>query len=73
MMDGRVVEVPVVAKMVDNPHYIGKVEGAAMKAPVCDLVLGNRDFLWYVGYVRIVYMPKTYMYCVSFYCCLYCV
>ena len=41
MMDGRVVEVPVVKKRVDTPYYIGEVEGVAMKAPIYDLVIGN--------------------------------
>ena len=41
MMDGRVVEVPVVTKRVDTPYYIGEVEGVAMKAPIYDLVIGN--------------------------------
>ena len=41
MMDGRVIEVPVVKKKVDTPYYIGEVEGVAMKAPIYDLVIGN--------------------------------
>ena len=41
MMDGRVIEVPVVKKKVDTPYYIGEVEGVAMKAPIHDLVIGN--------------------------------
>ena len=41
MMDGRVVEVPVVKKRVNTPYYIGKVEGVDMKAPIYDLVIGN--------------------------------
>ncbi len=41
MMDGRVVEVPVVKKRVDTPYYIGEVEGVAMKAPIYDLVIGK--------------------------------
>ena len=41
MMDGRVVEVPVVKKRVNTPYYIGEVEGVAMKAPIYDLVIGN--------------------------------
>ena len=41
MMDGRVVEGPVVKKRVDTPYYIGEVEGVAMKAPISDLVIGN--------------------------------
>ena len=41
MMDGRVIEVPVVKKKVDTPYYIGEVEGVAMKAPSYDLVIGN--------------------------------
>ena len=41
MMDGRVIEVPVVKKKVDIPYYIGEVEGVAMKAPIYDLVIGN--------------------------------
>ena len=41
MMDGRVVEVPVVKKKVDTPYYIGEVEGVAMKASTYDLVRGN--------------------------------
>ena len=27
MMDGRVIEVPVVKNKVDTPYYIGEVEG----------------------------------------------
>ena len=34
MMDGRVIEVPVVKNRMDTPYYIGKVEGAAMKDPI---------------------------------------
>ena len=34
MMDGRVVEVPVVKKIVDTPYYIGEVEGVAMPAHI---------------------------------------
>ena len=41
MMDGIVIEVPVVKKKVDTPYYIGEVEGVAMKAPIYDLVIGN--------------------------------
>ena len=41
MMDGRVIEVPVVKKRMDTPYYIGEVEGVAMKAPIYDLVIGN--------------------------------
>ena len=41
MMDGRVMEVPVVKKKVDTPYYIGEVEGVAMKASIYDLVIGN--------------------------------
>ena len=41
VMDGRVIEVPVVKKKVDTPYYIGEVEGVAMKAPIYDLVIGN--------------------------------
>ena len=41
MMDGRVIEVPVVKKKVDTPYYTGDVEGVAMKAPINDLVIGN--------------------------------
>ena len=41
MMDGRVIDVPVVKKKVDTPYYIGEVEGVAMKAPIYDLVIGN--------------------------------
>ena len=41
MMDGRVIEVPVVKQKVDTPYYIGEVEGVAMKAPIYDLVIGN--------------------------------
>ena len=41
MMDGRVIEVPVVKKNVDTPYYIGEVEGVVMKAPIYDLVIGN--------------------------------
>ena len=41
MMDGRVVEVPIVKKRVDTPYYIGEVEGVAMKAPIYDLVILN--------------------------------
>ena len=41
MMDGRVIEVPVVKKKVDTPYYIGEVEGVAMKTPIYDLVIGN--------------------------------
>ena len=41
MMDGRVIEVPVVKKKVDATYYIGEVEGVAMKAPIYDLVIGN--------------------------------
>ena len=41
MMDGRVIEVPVVKKKVDTPYCIGEVEGVAMKAPIYDLVIGN--------------------------------
>ena len=41
MMDGRVIEVPVVKKKVDTPYYIGEVEGVVMKAPIYDLVIGN--------------------------------
>ena len=41
MMDGRVIEVPVVKKKVDTPYYIGEVEGVSMKAPIYDLVIGN--------------------------------
>ena len=41
MMDGIVVEVPVVKKRVDTPYYIGEVEGVATKAPIYDLVIGN--------------------------------
>ena len=41
MMDGRVMEVPVVKKKVDTPYYIGEVEGVAMKTPTYDLVIGN--------------------------------
>ena len=41
MMDGRVVEVPVVKKRVNTPYYIGEVEGVAMKAPIYDLVIGD--------------------------------
>ena len=41
MMDGRVIEVPVVKKKVHTPYYIGEVEGVAMKAPIYDLVIGN--------------------------------
>ena len=40
MMDGRVIEVPVVKKKVDTPYYTGDVEGVAMKAPISDLVIG---------------------------------
>ncbi len=39
MMDGRVIEVPVVKKKVDSPYYIGEVEGVAMIAPIYDLVI----------------------------------
>ena len=31
MMDGRVIEIPVANKRVDNPYYIGEVEGIAIK------------------------------------------
>ena len=41
MMDGRVIDVPVVKKKVDTAYYIGEVEGVAMKAPIYDLVIGN--------------------------------
>ena len=41
MMEGRVIEVPVVNKRVDTPYYIGDVEGVDMKAPIYDLVIGN--------------------------------
>ena len=41
MMDGRVIEVPVVTNTVDTPHYIGIVEGIAMDSPVYALVIGN--------------------------------
>ena len=41
MMDGRVVEVPVVTKTVNTPYYVGKVEGVAMNFPIYDLVIGN--------------------------------
>ena len=41
MMDGRVVGVSVVKKIVDTPYYISEVEGVAMKAPIYDLVIGN--------------------------------
>ena len=41
MIDGRVIEVPVVKKKVDTPYYIGEVEGVVMKAPIYDLVIGN--------------------------------
>ena len=41
MMDGRVIDVPVVKKKVDTPYYIGEVEGVTMKAPIYDLVIGN--------------------------------
>ena len=33
MMDGRVIEVPVVTKTLDTPHYTGIVEGVAMDSP----------------------------------------
>ena len=39
MMDGRVVEVPVVKKIVDTPHYTGEVEDVAMKATIYDLAI----------------------------------
>ena len=41
MIDGRVIEVPVVKKKVVTPYYIGEVEGVAMKAPIYELVIGN--------------------------------
>ena len=41
MMDGRVIEVPVVTKTVDTQYYTGIVEGVAMDSPVYDLVIGN--------------------------------
>ena len=41
MMDGIVVEVPVVKMRVDTPYYIGEVEGVATKAPIYDLGIGN--------------------------------
>ncbi|KAI0215357.1 hypothetical protein LSAT2_032621, partial [Lamellibrachia satsuma] len=41
MVDGRVIEVPVVTKTVDTPYYTGIVEGVAMGSPVYDLVIGN--------------------------------
>ena len=41
MMDGRVIEVPVVTKTVYTPYYTGLVEGVAMDSPVYDLVIGN--------------------------------
>ncbi len=37
MMDGRVIDVPVVKKKVDTPYYIGEVEVVAMKAPIYDI------------------------------------
>ena len=41
MMDGRVVEVPVVKKPVNTPYYVGIVEGVAMNFHIYDLVIGN--------------------------------
>ena len=41
MMDGRLIEVPVVTKTVDTPYYTGIVEGIAMDPPIYDLVIGN--------------------------------
>ena len=41
MMDGRVVEVPVVKKRVDIQHYTGEVEDVAMNATIYDLAIGN--------------------------------
>ena len=46
MMDGRVIEVPVVTKTVDTPYYTGLVEGVAMDSPVYDLVIGNLLGAW---------------------------
>ena len=66
MMDGRVVEVPVVKKRVETPYCIGEVEGVAMKAPIYDLVIGNvhgervqedQDTSWEIYiYIYIVYL-----------------
>ena len=41
MMDSRVIEVSVVKKRVDNPYYIGEVDGVARKAPIYDLVIAH--------------------------------
>ena len=41
MMDGRVIEVPLVTKTVDTPNYTGIVKGVVMDSPVYYFVIGN--------------------------------
>ena len=40
MMDGRVIEIPVLTKTVDSPYHAEIVEGVAMDSLVYDLVIG---------------------------------
>ena len=41
LMDGSIIEKPVVKKIVDTPFYSGEVRAIAMECPVYDVVIGN--------------------------------
>lgn len=43
MMDGRVIQAPMVSKEVSTPFYSGKINAIALESPVYDLVIGNID------------------------------
>ena len=43
MIDGSIIQAPVVQKSVDTPYFVGQVKAMAMKAPVYDLVIGNLE------------------------------
>ena len=41
LMDGSLIEQPVVLIYVDTPYYRGQVKAVAMERPVYDIVIGN--------------------------------